>query len=76
MFYMKQLKLARGYVGQNAVNITMKMKTIFPIHLMIEIIKYHLRNFDIYIYHIHRYFILYPLYISYLTYNFISIYLF
>ena len=42
----KHLKKAGGHIGWNVVEITMKMKTIVPKHLMIKIIKLRLRNLD------------------------------
>ena len=42
----KQLKKARGHIGRNIVDITIKMKTIVQKHLMIKIIKLRLRNLD------------------------------
>ena len=42
----KHLKKARGYIGRNIVEITIKMKTIVRQTLMIKINKLHLRNLD------------------------------
>ena len=41
----KHLK-ARGHIGRNVVEITIKMKTIVQKTLMIKINKLHLRNLD------------------------------
>ena len=40
----KHLKKARGYIGRNLGEITIKMKTIVRKPLMIKIIKLRLRN--------------------------------
>ena len=42
----KHLKKAGGHIGQNVVEITIKMKTIVRKHLMIKINKLRLRKFD------------------------------
>ena len=42
----KHLKKAGGHIGRNAVEITIKMKTIVRKALMVKIIKLHLRNLD------------------------------
>ena len=42
----KHLKKARGHIGRNVVEITIKMKTIIRKLLMIKIIKLRLRNWD------------------------------
>ena len=42
----KYLKKARGHIGRNIVEITIKMKTIIQKPLMIKIIKLRLRNLD------------------------------
>ena len=42
----KHLKTAEGHIGQNNVEITIKMKTIVQKPLMIKIIKLHHRNLD------------------------------
>ena len=42
----KHLKKAGGHIGQNVVEITIKMKTIVRKPLMIKINKLRLRNFD------------------------------
>ena len=42
----KHLKQARGHIGRNVVEITIKIKTIVRKPLIIRIIKLHLRNFD------------------------------
>ena len=42
----QHLKKAGGHISQNAVEITIKMKTIVRKPLMIKIIKLHLRNLD------------------------------
>ena len=42
----KHLKKAGGYIGQNVVEITIKMKTIVRKPLMIKINKLCLRNLD------------------------------
>ena len=44
----KHLKMARGHIGRNVVEITIKMKTIVRKHFMIKIIKACLRNLDNY----------------------------
>ena len=45
-FYLAFLKKAGGHIGRNAVEITIKMKTIVRKLLMIKIIKLCLRNLD------------------------------
>ena len=42
----KHLKKTGGHIGQNVVEITIKMKTIVRKHLMIKTIKLCLRNVD------------------------------
>ena len=42
----KHLKKARGHIGRNIVEITIKMKTIVRKPLMIKIVKLCLRNLD------------------------------
>ena len=42
----KYLKKAGGHIGQNVVEVTIKMKTIIQKPLMIKITKLRLRNLD------------------------------
>ena len=42
----KHLKKAGGYISQNVVEITIKLKTIVQKLLIIKINKLHLRNLD------------------------------